>query len=1034
MGSKMQDLRERPFAMAEAAAAGGFRVAVMQGAGVAVLRTVAQYGSGEDFEIYCVDRSRERIRALWEASSAERWRDRVVLFHGSLPEFSREIGASPSVIVAQDAEEILGLWGGLPAGCRIAVQNVGEGLRKWAQAGWIEREAESEGGAMFRTGGRHDGLERVRPPHLFQKLRAGLNHLYFASAAGGEVFGEYTPASSVIGEAMRTADLDDPANSARSGYGAWPYSRRSGTKLPDHMPNGGRWPLISVVTPSFQQGQYLEETILSVAQQNYPRVEHIVMDGGSTDGTTEVMRRYSHRLAAAISEKDRGQSHAINKGMAIATGEILTWLNSDDCLAPDALAGVAMGFHTSGADVVAGVVDLMAEGKMTGRHMTSCNPGPLPLDDLLDLDGGWNAGKFFYQPEVMFSRAIWEKAGAKVREDLYYSMDYDLWVRFAEAGARLHVIGRTLARFRIHTGQKTNVEAKFKAELQKYREDFLRSRGLELPDAGYKPPAKHRLKIVMLNDHGYEYGAGIAHKRTAESLILAGHEVTALSLRATAGDGKEQGGLTANDVLRGVQKTAPDLIIAGNLHSAAADPWILGALAEKFPTHCVLHDFWAITGRCAYPAGCEQYLQQCTPSCPTAGEYPSLPPDKIADAYRRKQDILFSRTKLSILANSDWTATVAREAFSKSRPGATAAPVARFRLSFPLDVFQPLDKNTCRRMLGLPEDRFIVMMSGDVGDKRKRAQMAFDALKELFFDNLTVIATGWTPPDAQLWLKDVRRVGHIREAEKLAQYYAAADLYISPSSGETFGQVFLEAIACGTPTIGFANSGIREAVREGVTGMLSVEETVPALANAIRKLYGNAELRDKIAAWGRIYVENEWSPEAAYYHLFLAWRELGLLKEWGMPPKISFQAQVQATSKPATITPANGISFHEFRMGDEEGPYPDYGLGRFRWAYGPVSEFLVHSPSAGKCSLVLRYRNVQPDQKMRVVVNGQQTLELCLPVTGIDKGKLACAGAELQAGYNQVRLEFANWQKGEGDPRPLAAALTEICCLPDWTD
>src|SRR5262249_2388603 len=149
----------------------------------------------------------------------------------------------------------------------------------------------------------------------------------------------------------------------------------------------------------YNQGRYLEETILSVLHQGYPHVEHIVIDGGSTDSTAEVLERYRSHLAYAVSEKDRGQSHALNKGFSRATGDILTWLNSDDMLAPGALAAVALAFHTSGADLVAGICKLQREGSIIDQHLTSAPNGPSLLADMLDLDHGWNSGEFFYQPE-----------------------------------------------------------------------------------------------------------------------------------------------------------------------------------------------------------------------------------------------------------------------------------------------------------------------------------------------------------------------------------------------------------------------------------------------------------------------------------------------------------------------------------------------------------------------------------------------------------------------------------------------------------
>ena len=128
--------------------------------------------------------------------------------------------------------------------------------------------------------------------------------------------------------------------------GQWPLVRAPGSALPPTMPDGRPWPKISIVTPSLNQGRFIEETILSVLNQDYPAIEHIVMDGGSSDETGNILARYRPRLAYAGSAKDKGQADAINKGFARATGEILTWLNADDMLAPGALAAVRWRWST----------------------------------------------------------------------------------------------------------------------------------------------------------------------------------------------------------------------------------------------------------------------------------------------------------------------------------------------------------------------------------------------------------------------------------------------------------------------------------------------------------------------------------------------------------------------------------------------------------------------------------------------------------------------------------------------------------------
>jgi len=160
----------------------------------------------------------------------------------------------------------------------------------------------------------------------------------------------------------------------RSGYASWPYQVPTPYfAIPSGLPDGRPWPRISIVTPSFNQGRFIEESILSVLGQGYPNLEYIVIDGGSTDETSAVLERYRDQLDHVVSEKDDGQSHAINKGMAIASGEILTWLNSDDMLAPGALFAMAIAFATSRAEIVAGIAEIYRDGKLIYEHVTACS-------------------------------------------------------------------------------------------------------------------------------------------------------------------------------------------------------------------------------------------------------------------------------------------------------------------------------------------------------------------------------------------------------------------------------------------------------------------------------------------------------------------------------------------------------------------------------------------------------------------------------------------------------------------------------------
>ncbi len=204
-------------------------------------------------------------------------------------------------------------------------------------------------------------------------------------------------------------------------------------------------PVISIVTPSFNQGHFIAATIDSVLNQDYPRLEYVVQDGGSTDDTPTVLDRYRHRLHHCEIRQDRGQSHAINLGFAHTTGEIMAYLNSDDLLLPGALHAVAHYFERHPeVDVVYGhrvIID--QHGLERGRWV-------LPPHDSEALK--W--ADFIPQETLFWRRRIWEKVGG-IDESFRFAMDWDLLLRFQEAGARFYRLGRFLGCFRVHDSSKT---------------------------------------------------------------------------------------------------------------------------------------------------------------------------------------------------------------------------------------------------------------------------------------------------------------------------------------------------------------------------------------------------------------------------------------------------------------------------------------------------------------------------------------------------------------------------------------------------
>ncbi len=224
-------------------------------------------------------------------------------------------------------------------------------------------------------------------------------------------------------------------------------------------------PRIAIVTPSYQQGQFIERTLRSVLEQGYPNLAYHVQDGASADATREVLERYAGKLTWE-SAKDTGQTQAINRGFARVSGDIMAWLNSDDILLPGALAYVADYFASHPeVDVIYGhrlLIDV--DDRQIGRWMV-----PRHNDYVLS----W--ADYVPQETLFWRRRIWEKVGERVDESFRFAMDWDLLVRFRDAGARFARVPRFLGGFRIHPQQKTSAainEVGF-AEMNRIRERVL---------------------------------------------------------------------------------------------------------------------------------------------------------------------------------------------------------------------------------------------------------------------------------------------------------------------------------------------------------------------------------------------------------------------------------------------------------------------------------------------------------------------------------------------------------------------------------
>jgi glycosyltransferase involved in cell wall biosynthesis len=215
------------------------------------------------------------------------------------------------------------------------------------------------------------------------------------------------------------------------------------SKKKNAMPQG-RLPLVSIITPSYNQAKYISRTIRSVETQDYQNIEHIVIDGGSKDGTVEILKK--HPKLSWVSEKDSGQSNAINKGFRMARGEIVAWLNSDDTYEQGAVSAAAeyLSAHPEVAMIYSRVNIIDENDREIGEHFI------LPYSNFIQV----NIANCVPQQGAFFRKSALKKAGL-VDERLHYVMDHELWIRIGKIG-RIAKIPGVWSNFRIVAGTKTS--------------------------------------------------------------------------------------------------------------------------------------------------------------------------------------------------------------------------------------------------------------------------------------------------------------------------------------------------------------------------------------------------------------------------------------------------------------------------------------------------------------------------------------------------------------------------------------------------
>ena len=233
------------------------------------------------------------------------------------------------------------------------------------------------------------------------------------------------------------------------------------------------FPKISIITPSFNQGKYIEQTIRSVIEQHYPNLEYIIIDGGSSDNSVEIIKKYQSKITYWTSEKDTGQSHAINKGLKHATGDIVAWLCSDDLYLPGALHKVASVFHENPNTVmIHGGSILFGNGRKE----------IIKIADKTDLWLRYFSVIPFPQPSSFFRKKLIDEQGF-LREDLHFAMDYELLIR-AALHYNITSMDEIVSRYRLHKESKTVAKLEsFAQEWISVFSKFIRSVEVETPYA-----------------------------------------------------------------------------------------------------------------------------------------------------------------------------------------------------------------------------------------------------------------------------------------------------------------------------------------------------------------------------------------------------------------------------------------------------------------------------------------------------------------------------------------------------------------------
>lgn len=643
---------------------------------------------------------------------------------------------------------------------------------------------------------------------------------------------------------MLLTSLDPNQLSSRNvhGFANWPYGPDP-TGLPATLPGGQAWPRFGIIVLSRQAGDPLSDAIASIANQAYPARDVVLLDMASRS-VADLSPRHGTVISRYVTTTTETLQASIVDAIEHLECDLVLVLHANDLLAPGALASLALKRHVTDSQIITGLRQLFDADGPVGGHITALGSGPLRPEMLTD---GANSGVpvLPHIPATAFDRNL-------VRGNLLFAeavinpaKPIGFWRDMAERQASLGIAGRPICSSSV-------------------AEDSL--------------AVGRALSIGAINDIGYVWGAGIAHRRLIEAIRIAGHAVTVAKLADEASASEAEERVEFPKAEASLIAAEPDFILTGNVHSATRQLDLFHRLRDHAPVGMVLHDLFSMTGRCIYPDTypqlCMKYETGCDSGCPTPQQYPFLAPDKIATAHRGKRALYTRKDPPVLLANSAWTAHMANVLGPRDR----TAPIEQIRLAFPTQTFRPFDRKTVRAELGLPADHIIIAFAAVIADAPlKGLADLLMALKKLAAPNITFAAIGRINDPGKYALPgNMIMAGTISDENVMAKWFAAADIYVTASRMETLGQTPIEAALCGTPTVAYAFSGLKDSVVNGISG-LHVQPTADALFEGLKRLAEDAELRANLGMWGRLLMEARYSHVASYQRLHQIFQAQGVV-------------------------------------------------------------------------------------------------------------------------------------------------------------